>query len=91
MHPPQGANSYGQLGLGNKEDTLLPMTCSQLDGPALPPWDGKQLVQVTGGGGHSILLTGPRAPLGIGSTGPGSPVVYSDTEMKPELQKKSSH
>lgn len=51
-HHFQGANSYGQLGLGHKEDALLPSECmsSERD-PACCP------VQVAGGGGHTIILT----------------------------------
>ena len=52
---PQGANSYGQLGSGHKEDTLLPSRCLLPAGV-----DIGKLRQVTGGGGHSALLTGTR-------------------------------
>ena len=54
----QGANSYGQLGSGHKEDTLLPARCL-----LQPGVDIGQLRQITGGGGHSTLLTGRRVLL----------------------------
>lgn len=48
---PQGANSYGQLGLGHKEDVLLPQQLSDFCEP-------RCIKSVTGGGGHSAAVTG---------------------------------
>lgn len=48
----QGANSYGQLGLGNAEDKLLP--CKVL----LEDSQVKLVKQISGGGGHTVLLKG---------------------------------
>lgn len=48
----QGANSYGQLGLGHTEDILLPQALT---------WffcDEGNIKNITGGGGHSAVLTG---------------------------------
>ncbi|CAH7458916.1 Sergef [Phodopus roborovskii] len=45
-----GANSYGQLGLGHKEDVLLPQRLSSLREPG-------RIKSVTGGGGHSAAVT----------------------------------
>ncbi|XP_038286570.1 secretion-regulating guanine nucleotide exchange factor isoform X7 [Canis lupus familiaris] len=45
-----GANSYGQLGLGHKEDVLLPQ---QLDDFCKP----ECIRRITGGGGHSAVVT----------------------------------
>lgn len=47
----QGANSYGQLGLGHKEDVLLPQQLSNFCEPGC-------IRSVTGGGGHSAAVTG---------------------------------
>nr|XP_048284769.1 secretion-regulating guanine nucleotide exchange factor isoform X3 [Myodes glareolus] len=45
-----GANSYGQLGLGHKEDVLLPQQLSNFCEPGC-------IRSVTGGGGHSAAVT----------------------------------
>lgn len=54
-----GANSYGQLGLGNQDDQLLPQRV------VLPETSGSSLLDqpeackiksVTGGGGHSVII-----------------------------------
>ncbi|KAM7330831.1 hypothetical protein ACRRTK_010020 [Alexandromys fortis] len=45
-----GANSYGQLGLGHKEDVLLPQQLSSFCEPGC-------IRSVTGGGGHSAAVT----------------------------------
>ncbi|XP_027276339.1 secretion-regulating guanine nucleotide exchange factor isoform X4 [Cricetulus griseus] len=45
-----GANSYGQLGLGHKEDVLLPQRLSNFCEPGC-------IKSVTGGGGHSAAVT----------------------------------
>ncbi|XP_036036415.1 LOW QUALITY PROTEIN: secretion-regulating guanine nucleotide exchange factor [Onychomys torridus] len=45
-----GANSYGQLGLGHKEDVLLPQQLSDFWGP-------RCIKSITGGGGHSAAVT----------------------------------
>ncbi|XP_057612120.1 secretion-regulating guanine nucleotide exchange factor isoform X2 [Chionomys nivalis] len=45
-----GANSYGQLGLGHKEDVLLPQQLSSFCEPGC-------IRTVTGGGGHSAAVT----------------------------------
>ena len=47
----QGANSYGQLGSGNKTDSLLPNRCVLSDEIV------RILVKLTGGGGHSVWLS----------------------------------
>ncbi|XP_047548681.1 secretion-regulating guanine nucleotide exchange factor isoform X7 [Lutra lutra] len=46
----QGANSYGQLGLGHKEDVLLPQQLSDFCKPEC-------IRRITGGGGHSAVVT----------------------------------
>ncbi|XP_044114855.1 secretion-regulating guanine nucleotide exchange factor isoform X3 [Neovison vison] len=45
-----GANSYGQLGLGHKEDVLLPQQLSDFYKPEC-------IRRITGGGGHSAVVT----------------------------------
>ncbi|XP_076790719.1 secretion-regulating guanine nucleotide exchange factor isoform X3 [Arvicanthis niloticus] len=45
-----GANSYGQLGLGHKEDVFLPQQLSDFCKPGC-------IKSVTGGGGHSVVVT----------------------------------
>ncbi|XP_023377919.1 secretion-regulating guanine nucleotide exchange factor isoform X8 [Pteropus vampyrus] len=45
-----GANSYGQLGLGHKEDVLLPQQLSDFCKPG-------RVRRITGGGGHSAVVT----------------------------------
>ncbi|XP_030876257.1 secretion-regulating guanine nucleotide exchange factor [Leptonychotes weddellii] len=47
-----GANSYGQLGLGHKEDVLLPQQLNDFCKPEC-------IRRITGGGGHSAVVTGP--------------------------------
>nr|XP_008530821.1 PREDICTED: secretion-regulating guanine nucleotide exchange factor [Equus przewalskii] len=46
----QGANSYGQLGLGHKEDVLLPQQLNDFCKPGC-------VRRITGGGGHSAVVT----------------------------------
>uniref|UniRef100_A0A8C9PUR6 Secretion regulating guanine nucleotide exchange factor n=1 Tax=Spermophilus dauricus TaxID=99837 RepID=A0A8C9PUR6_SPEDA len=51
--PPRGdsgANSYGQLGLGHKEDVLLPQQLNDFCKPEC-------VRRITGGGGHSAIIT----------------------------------
>ncbi|KAJ6665031.1 hypothetical protein lerEdw1_005262, partial [Lerista edwardsae] len=48
----QGANSYGQLGLGHKEDALVPQVVKEF------PCNPKNIRNITGGGGHSAVVTG---------------------------------
>ncbi|KAM9658020.1 secretion-regulating guanine nucleotide exchange factor [Trichechus inunguis] len=45
-----GANSYGQLGLGHKEDVLLPQQLNDFCEPGC-------VRRITGGGGHSAVVT----------------------------------
>lgn len=45
-----GANSYGQLGLGHKEDVLLPQQVNDFCKPG-------RVRGITGGGGHSAVVT----------------------------------
>ncbi|XP_007497077.2 secretion-regulating guanine nucleotide exchange factor [Monodelphis domestica] len=45
-----GANSYGQLGLGHKEDVLEPQRLNDFCDP-------KHIRMLTGGGGHSAVVT----------------------------------
>ncbi|XP_048217064.1 secretion-regulating guanine nucleotide exchange factor isoform X6 [Perognathus longimembris pacificus] len=45
-----GANSYGQLGLGHKEDVLLPQQLKDFCKPGC-------VRRITGGGGHSAVVT----------------------------------
>lgn len=45
----QGANTYGQLGLGYK--------CEQLVTPTDIPFGGEKIISITGGAGHSLALT----------------------------------
>uniref|UniRef100_A0A8D0C7R4 Secretion regulating guanine nucleotide exchange factor n=1 Tax=Salvator merianae TaxID=96440 RepID=A0A8D0C7R4_SALMN len=46
-----GANSYGQLGLGHKEDVLLPEALKEFS------YNQKNIKHITGGGGHSAIVT----------------------------------
>ncbi|KAJ8023282.1 Secretion-regulating guanine nucleotide exchange factor [Holothuria leucospilota] len=43
-----GANSYGQLSIGNTEDSVVPVRSSNVEG---------EIKQVTGGGGHTAIVT----------------------------------
>ncbi|XP_006892093.1 PREDICTED: secretion-regulating guanine nucleotide exchange factor [Elephantulus edwardii] len=45
-----GANSHGQLGLGHKEDVLLPQRLNDFCDPGC-------VQRITGGGGHSAVVT----------------------------------
>ncbi|XP_063107842.1 secretion-regulating guanine nucleotide exchange factor isoform X3 [Cavia porcellus] len=45
-----GANSYGQLGLGHKEDILLPQQLTDFCEPGC-------VRKIAGGGGHSVIVT----------------------------------
>lgn len=56
----KGANSHGQLCLGHKEDVLLPKNCSESDLP-----ENVVISSVTGGGGHTAVITGLMNPLSI--------------------------
>jgi len=49
----QGANNYGQLGVGHTDDIIKPSIPCQLQ-------DDRTVAikQVTGGGGHTVILTG---------------------------------
>ena len=44
----QGANSYGQLGVGHTDDKLLPVRVEL---------ESCEVKQISGGGGHTIVLT----------------------------------
>ncbi|ELW70753.1 Tryptophan 5-hydroxylase 1, partial [Tupaia chinensis] len=46
----KGANSYGQLGLGHKEDVLSPQQLHDFCQPG-------RIRRITGGGGHSMVVT----------------------------------
>ena len=48
----QGANSYGQLGAGHTDDMITPSIPCSLQDKTLA------IKQVTGGGGHTVILTG---------------------------------
>ncbi|XP_074855146.1 secretion-regulating guanine nucleotide exchange factor isoform X2 [Carettochelys insculpta] len=48
----RGANSYGQLGFGHKEDVLLPQSLKDFS------CKHQIIKSVTGGGGHSAVITG---------------------------------
>ena len=48
----KGANSYGQLGLGNVDDHLLPQKVTQFWKEGDPP------KFIAGGGGHTAVITG---------------------------------
>ncbi|NXO03057.1 SRGEF factor, partial [Rhinopomastus cyanomelas] len=47
-----GANSYGQLGLGHKEDVLVPQSLKDVSCKC------QDIKIITGGGGHSAVITG---------------------------------
>ncbi|XP_065448165.1 secretion-regulating guanine nucleotide exchange factor isoform X5 [Chrysemys picta bellii] len=47
-----GANSYGQLGLGHKEDVLLPQSLNDFS------CKHQNIKSIAGGGGHSAVITG---------------------------------
>ncbi|KAM9556153.1 LOW QUALITY PROTEIN: secretion-regulating guanine nucleotide exchange factor [Guaruba guarouba] len=47
-----GANSYGQLGLGHKEDVLVPQALKDVSCKC------QDIKSITGGGGHSAVITG---------------------------------
>ncbi|NWV00600.1 SRGEF factor, partial [Upupa epops] len=46
-----GANSYGQLGLGHREDVLVPQSLKDVSCKC------EEIKSITGGGGHSALIT----------------------------------
>nr|XP_038035485.1 secretion-regulating guanine nucleotide exchange factor isoform X3 [Anas platyrhynchos] len=47
-----GANSYGQLGVGHKEDVLIPQSLKDVSCKC------EDIKSITGGGGHSAVITG---------------------------------
>ncbi|XP_068872989.1 secretion-regulating guanine nucleotide exchange factor isoform X4 [Aphelocoma coerulescens] len=47
-----GANSYGQLGLGHKEDVLVPQALKDVSCKC------QDIASIAGGGGHSTVITG---------------------------------
>ncbi|XP_041894694.1 secretion-regulating guanine nucleotide exchange factor isoform X3 [Corvus kubaryi] len=47
-----GANSYGQLGLGHKEDVLVPQALKDVSCKC------QDIASIAGGGGHSAVITG---------------------------------
>ncbi|NXV79647.1 SRGEF factor, partial [Atlantisia rogersi] len=47
-----GANSYGQLGLGHKEDVLVPQLLKDVSCKC------QDIKSIAGGGGHSAIITG---------------------------------
>ncbi|XP_068541248.1 secretion-regulating guanine nucleotide exchange factor-like isoform X10 [Anas acuta] len=48
----KGANSYGQLGVGHKEDVLIPQSLKDVSCKC------EDIKSITGGGGHSAVITG---------------------------------
>jgi len=53
----KGANSYGQLGLGHKEDVLVPQSLKDVSCKC------QDIKSITGGGGHSAVITGKNMAL----------------------------
>lgn len=53
----KGANSYGQLGLGHKDDVLIPQALKDVSCKC------QDIVSIDGGGGHSALITGKNTAL----------------------------
>lgn len=53
----KGANSYGQLGLGHKEDVLVPQSLKDVS------CKRQDIRSITGGGGHSAVITGKNIAL----------------------------
>lgn len=49
----QGANSYGQLCFGHKDDVLFPQ---KVDVSCLP--ENIAIAMINGGGGHTAMITG---------------------------------
>ncbi|XP_050409912.1 secretion-regulating guanine nucleotide exchange factor [Patella vulgata] len=58
-----GANSYGQLSLGNKDDQLEPIPIANLQ--------DTNILYITGGGGHSLAITDENKLLVCGSNSRG--------------------
>lgn len=53
----KGANSYGQLGVGHKEDVLIPQSLEDVSCKC------EDIKSITGGGGHSAVITGKHIAL----------------------------
>lgn len=53
----KGANSYGQLGVGHKEDVLIPQSLKDVSCKC------EDIKSITGGGGHSAVITGKHIAL----------------------------
>lgn len=53
----KGANSYGQLGLGHKEDVLVPQALKDVS------CECQDIASIAGGGGHSAVTTGKNTAL----------------------------
>lgn len=53
----KGANSYGQLGLGHKEDVLVPQALEDVSCKC------QDIASIAGGGGHSAVITGKNTAL----------------------------
>lgn len=56
----KGANSYGQLGLGHKEDVLVPQALKDVS------CECQDIASIAGGGGHSAVITGKNTALALG-------------------------
>lgn len=56
----KGANSYGQLGLGHKEDVLVPQALQDVSCKC------QDIASIAGGGGHSAVITGKNTALARG-------------------------
>lgn len=56
----KGANSYGQLGLGHKEDVLVPQALKDVSCKC------QDIASIAGGGGHSAVITGKNTALARG-------------------------
>lgn len=56
----KGANSYGQLGLGHKEDVLVPQVLKDVSCKC------QDIASIAGGGGHSAVITGKNTDVARG-------------------------
>ncbi|KAF7245430.1 Secretion-regulating guanine nucleotide exchange factor [Varanus komodoensis] len=71
-----GANSYGQLGLGHKEDVFLPTSLQQF------LCNQTNIKSIAGGGGHSVVLTAEEL---FSNSGNGNPYKSVEDILESEM------
>lgn len=91
--PPQGANDYGQLGLGHTEDVWSPSVIGPIPAPPdstltspSPSPSPPVVVALTGGGGHTMVLLESGRLLACGWNAEGQVGIAESAKTPPDAE-----